>query len=127
MNDSSPVFDSASTSTTKRLLDAELAAVAAGDLEALVDLFAEDGVILSQQGAFCGHDQIRSMFADFFAGSSPEDRFAVVHESVRGRFGYIVWTAETVTSTTSLGTDTFVVENGKIALLSFAAHTVAKA
>ncbi|NQU36285.1 MAG: nuclear transport factor 2 family protein [Actinobacteria bacterium] len=126
MSETADAADSETTAATKRVMYAELAAVAAGDLDELVSLFAEEAVVLSQAGAFHGHDEIRRMFAEFFAAATPEDTFEVVHEFYSGRFGYIVWATTTPTTIIPLGTDTFVVEDGRISLLSFAAHVVPK-
>lgn len=43
-----------------------------------------------------------------------------------GDVAYIVWSAETPAARVPVGTDTFVVRNGKIVVHTFAAHFVPK-
>jgi len=47
-------------------------------------------------------------------------------QEVHGDVAYIVWEAETPRFSILMGTDTFVVRNGKIAVQTFAAHMVPK-
>ncbi len=47
-------------------------------------------------------------------------------QSVEGDYAYILWTAETADNVYEVGTDTFVVRNGKIVAQSLAAKTTAK-
>ena len=45
---------------------------------------------------------------------------------VEGDYAYILWTAETADNVYEMGSDTFVVRDGKIVAQSFAAKTTAK-
>ncbi len=47
-------------------------------------------------------------------------------QSVEGDYAYILWTAETADNVYEVGTDTFVVRNGKIVAQSFAGKVTAK-
>jgi hypothetical protein len=47
-------------------------------------------------------------------------------QSVEGDCGYILWNAETSDTTYELGTDTFVVRQGKIVAQSFTSITTPK-
>jgi hypothetical protein len=66
-----------------------------------------------------GKQEIHAFFVDFLAGL-PEgalDRFELRSRQVEGSIGYITWS---VGSEIPLGTDTFVVDNGKIVSQTFA-------
>ena len=52
--------------------------------------------------------------------------FSMETQFVEGDYGYILWTAETPDNLYELGTDTFVVRDGKIAVQSFAGKTTPK-
>lgn len=56
----------------------------------------------------------------------PGASFSLKQRSVEGDHAYIVWTAQTADNVYELGTDTFVVRNGKIAVQSFASKTTAR-
>ena len=47
-------------------------------------------------------------------------------QSVDGDYAYILWTAETADNVYEVGTDTFVVRDGKIVAQSFAAKIAPK-
>ena len=47
-------------------------------------------------------------------------------QEVHGDVAYIVWKAETPKLVVEMGTDTFVVRNGKIAVQTFSVHMVPK-
>jgi hypothetical protein len=56
----------------------------------------------------------------------PGASFDLKQLSVEGDHGFILWTAETSDNVYELGTDTFVVRNGKIQVQSFAGKITAK-
>ncbi len=52
--------------------------------------------------------------------------FEMINTYVEGNVVYIVWSAETALNTYQLATDTFVIEDSKIAYQTFAAKVTAK-
>jgi hypothetical protein len=56
------------------------------------------------------------MIAEF---AKPGATFNMKQQFVAGDYAYILWTAETPDNRYELGTDTFVVRNGKIVAQSF--------
>ena len=66
-----------------------------------------------------GKQEIHSFFVDFIAGlpQGAMDRFELRSLQVEGSIGYITWS---VGSEIPLGTDTFVVDDGKIVSQTFA-------
>ena len=63
------------------------------------------------------------MFAEF---GKPGAAFSMKQQSVEGDYAYILWTAETADNVYEVGTDTFVVRDGKIVAQSFAAKIAPK-
>ena len=61
----------------------------------------------------------RSSQAPLAEFGKPGATFSLQHQSVEDDYGYILWTAETADNVYGLGTDTFVVRDGKIVAQSF--------
>ena len=62
----------------------------------------------------------QALIAEF---AKPGATFSMKQQFVEGEYGYILWTAETADNVYELGTDTFVVRDGKIVAQSFAVKT----
>jgi predicted SnoaL-like aldol condensation-catalyzing enzyme len=58
--------------------------------------------------------------------AKPGASFKMLRQEVDGDTAYIVWRAETADNRYELGTDTFIVQNGKIVTQTFAAKVVPK-
>jgi hypothetical protein len=58
--------------------------------------------------------------------AKPGSSFKLKHQSTKGDYGYILWTAETADNVYELVTDTFFVQDGKIIVQSFAAKILPK-
>ena len=114
--------------STAEVLDHHLAAFGAADVDEVMIDYADEAVFCTPDGPVRGaaaiREAFRRIFADVFprAGSTLEMRQRFAEAEV----AYIVWSAETPTARVPIGTDTFVVRNGKIVVHTFAAHFVAK-
>jgi ketosteroid isomerase-like protein len=98
-----------------------------GDLEGLLSDYAPDAVLFTQDGPLKGPDAMKPLFEAMLEESGkPGASFSLKQRSVEGDHAYIVWTAQTADNVYELGTDTFVVRNGKIAVQSFASKTTAR-
>ena len=64
------------------------------------------------------------MIAEF---AKPGAAFNLKQQSIEGDYAYILWTAETADNVYELGTDTFVVQCGKIVAQSFTGRIIPKA
>ena len=56
----------------------------------------------------------------------PDTRFEMRQQAIEGDYGYIVWEAETAQNVYELGSDTFIVKDGKIVAQSITAKIVPK-
>jgi ketosteroid isomerase-like protein len=88
--------------------------------EILAD-YHEDAVLVAPQAVYRGKPEIRGFFVGFLANLPPgaRDDFRLERRECTGDLGYIVWS---VKGSVPLGTDTFIVRNGKIAQQTFAMY-----
>ena len=106
--------------TTKAIIDHHLQAFAQHDLKGVLSDYAPDAIFFTPQGSLRGPDAIRPLFEAMIAEfSKPGAVFKMKQQLVEGACAYILWSAETADNIYELGTDTFVVRDGKIAAQSF--------
>ena len=113
-----------SDAVTKATLEHHLQAFEEG-LDAIMSDYTEDSVVVSPDGTYRGLLEIRGFFMAFVAGLPDGfwDVFEMKRQEVVGEYAYIHWEAK---PWVLLGTDTFVVKDGKFALQTFAAHSVSE-
>ena len=113
--------------STKDIIDHHLKAFAERDLESILSDYAPDVVFFTQQGPVRGTDAIRSLFQQMIAEfAKPGATFSMKQQFVEGDYAYILWTAETAANVYEVGTDTFIVRDGKIVAQSFAGKITPK-
>jgi ketosteroid isomerase-like protein len=113
--------------STQNVLDHHLKCFGEGDLDGILDDYASDAVLFVPEATLHGHDEIKAVFVGMFAEfAKPGMSFEMKHMSVDGDYAFIMWTAETADNSYPVGTDTFVVRDGKIVAQSFAAHIIPK-
>lgn len=113
--------------STKDVIDNHLKCFGADDLRGILSDYAPDAVLFTPTGPLRGVDSIRGLFEAMLAEfRKPGATFRLEHVSVEDDYGYIVWSAETADNIYEVGTDTFVIEGGKISVQSFAGRIVPK-
>jgi ketosteroid isomerase-like protein len=113
--------------TTQEVLDRHLGCFGAGDLDGIMEDYADDCVLFTPNGPLNDLDAIRELFVGLIADfGQPGTEFEMKLVSVVGEYAYILWAAETASDVYALGTDTFVIRDGKIIGQSFAAHATPK-
>jgi len=106
--------------STKDVLSNHLQAFARHDLNGVLADYAPDAVFFTQNGVLRGVEAIKPLFQSLIAEfRKPGAAFNLKEMIVDGDNGYIFWTAETADNVYELGTDTFVVRNGKIVTQSY--------
>src|SRR5262245_21181665 len=106
--------------TTNEVPDHHLQSFAAGDLDGTLSDYAPGAVLFTRDRPLRGVDGIRPLFQSLIAEfGKPGARFTMKQQFVEGEYAYILWTAETADNVYELGTDTFVVRDGKIVAQSF--------
>jgi ketosteroid isomerase-like protein len=113
--------------STKDVIDHHLKSFGEGNLNGILSDYAPMAILFTPDGPLEGVDALRPLFQGLLAefaksGSS----FKLKHQSTKGDYGYILWTAETADNSYDLATDTFVVQDGKIVAQSFAAKILPK-
>ena len=113
--------------STKDVLDHHLKCFGQGDLNGVLSAYAPGAVLFTPDGQLRGADAMRPFFQAMIAEfGKPGASFSMKQESVEGEYAYILWTAETADNKYEIGTDTFVVRDGKILAQSFAAKLTPK-
>lgn len=114
--------------TTQDVLANHLKCFGAGDLDGILSDYARDAILVTPDGPLKGVDEIRPLFVSMIEEfQKPGATFRMQRQFVDGDFAYILWTAETADNVYELGTDTFVVRDGKIAVQTFTGKTTPRA
>jgi ketosteroid isomerase-like protein len=113
--------------STKDVVDNHLKCFGEGDLKGILSDYAPGAVLFTPDGPLKGADAIRPLFEAMIAEfAKPGAVFSMKRQSVEGDYAYILWTAETADNVYEVGTDTFVVRDGKIVVQSFAGKITPK-
>jgi ketosteroid isomerase-like protein len=108
--------------STKDIIDHHLTCFGQGDLNGILSDYAPGAVLFTPDGQLKGIDTIKPLFQAMIAEfAKPGASFRLKQQFVEGEYAYILWSAETSENLYELGTDTFVVRNGKIVAQSFTA------
>ncbi len=112
---------------TRKVVQHHLDAFGSGDMKEMMADYSDESVIITPVGEVRGMAAIQSMFEGLFAEfAKPGASFSLQKFVVEGAVAYILWSAESADNVYEVGTDTFVVEDGKIAVQTFAAKVVPK-
>jgi predicted SnoaL-like aldol condensation-catalyzing enzyme len=108
--------------STKAVIDERIQRFRQGDSAGILDDYSEHAVMFTPFRLLKGRSEIKR----FVPGSAVEvakpGSSDTVHTTIfEGDYAYLVWSAETVDNSYQLATDTFVVQDGKIVVQSFAA------
>ena len=113
--------------TTETVLQHHLQAFLNNDLEEIMNYFHDDAEVWGPEGVVSGREAITSFFSNVFTifpkGAS---RLELKQQIIKDEKAYLVWTADTPMSSVPLGTDSFLIRDGKIIWQSFALHMVPK-
>lgn len=105
---------------TKDVIDHHLGCFGEGDLQGVLSDYTQGAVLFTPNGPLKGVDSIRPLFEQLLADfEKPGATFSMKLQSVEGDYAYILWAAETADNVYEVGTDTFVVQDGKIIAQSF--------
>ena len=107
---------------TQEVLDHHLAAFGSGDVSQTLEDYTEQSILLEPNGTHRGLAELGAFFAGLFDGLFKPGSydFEMDRSAVEGDVAYIVWHSTNEGANVSLGTDTFIVRDGKIAVQTFA-------
>ena len=108
---------------TKSVLNHHLEAKISRNVEEVLADYTEESVLYTMDGPMFGIWLLRPFYTNLFDSTPPEfwDSFQILRQDVQGETAYVVWKAE---PRVPLGTETFLIRDGKIAVQSFAAYQV---
>ena len=119
---------SSATATTRAVVNHHLERFAALDVPGVVADFAPNAVLIVPTGVLRGVPEITPLFQTLIAEfAQPGATFDLQQQVIEGEVAYIRWAAETPEHTYELGTDTFFVRHGKIAVQTFTFKATPKA
>ncbi len=108
--------------STESVVNHHLSSVGAADVDAIMEDFTEESVILMPEGPLRGLEAIRGLMTTLVTEMVPPGSdFNMINMSIEGEVGYIVWSASSEKFDSPIGTDTFIVKNDKIMVQTFAA------
>jgi hypothetical protein len=113
-------------SQTESVVRKHLAAFLQGQgADVIASDYHEAARLITEDQVFAGRPAIHGFFHHFLAALPPgaTDRFSLRSLRVDGMIAFITWN---VGDDIPLGTDTFVVQDGKIASQTFAMHAAAR-
>lgn len=114
-------------SATESVLNHHLEAFVDGDIEELMDDYADDAVFVSEGTTLRGRDEIRELFEGMLAEfSDPSVSFTLDEQTVVDGYAYIRWHAETPDNEYEFASDTLVVRDGEIVAQTLAAVVSSK-
>ena len=110
------------TEESQAVLDHHLAAVLENNLQAILEDYSEASIIVTPDSTYRGLAQIGSFFQAVLP-SFPTEGTTIEMDRVfvEDNIAYILWHATSPTLTVPFGTDTFIIEDGKIKIQTFAA------
>jgi len=109
--------------TTEEVLNHHLTSFSQGDIESIMEDYTQDSKLIVQDETLTGLDNIRAAFTEFFGGLFKPGtyEFTLDRTEISGEIAYIVWHSTNQGMDVKLGTDTFLIKEGKIAVQTFAA------
>ena len=114
--------------STGDILDHHLQSFGAGDINSILEDYTDQSVFITPNGdVLRGPQQIKTLFEALFAEfAKPGASLSLNQKVVEGELVYIAWSAETADNVYELGTDTFVVRDGKITYQTLAVKATPK-
>ena len=109
--------------SVEAVLTHHLEGFSAGDVDMVMEDYTEASVLIMPDGTYTGLESIRAVFTDLFGGLFKPGtyEFTMDRTDISGDVAYIVWHSANAGVDVKIGTDTFLIEDGKIALQTFAA------
>jgi len=117
----SPTVSSALSKESEDVLLHHLHSFASNDLDMLMGDYIEESILITHEQTYKGPGEIRAFFTELLDHfPTNESDFKLDKLVSDGELVFIVWHAKTPTLEVALGTDTFVIEQGKIVKQTFA-------
>ena len=109
-----------SAAQTEATLLHHLTAFGGGDVDEILADYTDESILITPDGALRGLAEIRPLFENFVKLLPPGADFQMIKQVAEGELAYIFWNAESESVSIPLGTDTFIIRDGKIVVQTFA-------
>ena len=108
---------------TAAVLENHLIGFGLRDVDRIMDDYTESSILITPEGVFKGLDEIEIYYENLLPAFPVEGTvFEIDIQHVQEEVAYIVWHADTPALSVPLGSDTFVVQDGKIMRQTFVAQ-----
>ncbi|WP_458207941.1 nuclear transport factor 2 family protein [Haladaptatus sp. NG-SE-30] len=108
-------------STTRSVLEHHVTAFGDQDLEAILEDYDDESVIITDTETYRGRDEISGLFENLFADfSQAGSTIQLHHQAIEDDVAHIVWEGETPDNEYEFATDTFIIRDGTIVTQTFA-------
>lgn len=103
-------------------------AVDAGDVDEILKDYTQRSILFTPEGPLRGPRAMRPLFERLVTELMPPGKteFDLKQMSIEGEIVYIAWSSSSEFADIPLGTDTFVIRNGKIVAQTFTAQILPK-
>lgn len=110
-----------SSERTKAVLEHHLKAFGENDLAGIMDDYTAESILVTPDSTYSGLESIESLFVELFTAFPTEGTVLEMDNMViQDELAYILWHADTPALDVPLGTDTFIIVDGKIIKQTFA-------
>lgn len=121
VNTHTKVTTESSEEKTKEVLDHHWETFKANDLDGVMADYTDESVLITPDKTFKGLAEIRENFVYAFSLFPKDSSTLQLDKSiVQQDVGYIIWQATAPKIKVTFGTDTFIIQNGKIVRQTFA-------
>lgn len=112
---------------TEKILFHHLQAFTEGNVDAIIDDYKDDSLLITPDGAVYGRDQIKEIYENFFSEVlTPGSSFTLLKQIIKDEVAYIIWEARSSNFHIPQGTDTLIIRNEKIIIQTFSGQILTK-
>lgn len=104
------------TKSTAEVMADHNNAFGGGDLQGLLDCYADDAVVMTADRVIRGKDELAAFFANSLETFPPGTEWTIIGGQLEGDVASSYWAAKTATGGTPFGAETFIIKDGKITL-----------
>ena len=106
---------------TAAVLEHHLNSFGANDLEAILEDYTDESILITQDSTYVGLEQIKGLFVGLFpAFPTGESEINLDKMVINNEMAFIVWHGSSPSVEVPFATDTFIIMDGKIVRQSFA-------
>lgn len=107
---------------TKTVLKHHLSAFGNNNLDEIMIDYTEESTVLTDKGALNGLDKIQQFFEEMFGLIPTGSHFEMKQLTISATAAHIIWASKSAAADIPFGTDTFIIENGKIKIHTVSAY-----